>query len=395
MLGAEDACLKCTLCVTACPVYVDDPNFPGPKALGPEWFRRHQAGHATTTDYVEDCTFCQLCEAACPVDVPVAHLIAEHKRLSDKPLRRRLRDYVLARPHWVARLPWATQVPPPVGRWVGLAEETQRPRVRSSPKTKLPGGAVGPTRGVVALFVDCYSRAFDHEVVDSAEALLRLWGYAVRRVPGVSRCCGAAAYAGGRPDTAQTIAREAEEQLDRDLTGVEALVTLNATCDGTLREEWPIYYGRKVRVPVVPFEEWALQHAPDGFWDRLTAFWATTTETVFTHSTCRAKAARGDGGLLALARRAGLAQAEPLDLACCGAAGSYAFKAEHAHTAQVMGSRAARQIGPRPGVIIVDSGTCALHLEQITGRSARHPAYWLYAWYREAGSTVLPESAPV
>ena len=59
--NASDACLKCTQCIAACPVYRADESFLGPKRLGPEWWRQWQAGQHETLPHVEDCTFCQLC----------------------------------------------------------------------------------------------------------------------------------------------------------------------------------------------------------------------------------------------------------------------------------------------------------------------------------------------
>lgn len=114
---SDDACLKCTLCVTACPVYRAEPLFPGPKVLGPEWHRAHLADPAlAAAAHVDDCTFCQLCEAACPADVPVAHLIARHKAARPAGLLRTMRDGVLARPHLVGRLPALARLAAPSGR---------------------------------------------------------------------------------------------------------------------------------------------------------------------------------------------------------------------------------------------------------------------------------------
>lgn len=375
----EDACLKCTICVSQCPVYREEPQFPGPKALGPEWFRKWQSGDRKTAAHVDDCTFCQLCEAACPVDVPIAHLIAQHKSVTQKPVHRRVRDWILSRPHWVARWPHLAQVPKPLGRWLHLAEHSRRPRVRGGPIAR-PSGQRESGRERVGLFVDCYSRGFDREVVDAARRLLDIWGYQVVLVPSKSQCCGAAAYAGGRPLDAQKIGRQMWRSLSRQLSPGMTLVTLNATCDAMVRDEWPRYFNVSLPLTVIPFAEFALAKAPDAFWQKFqNAVWEEPDN--FIHTTCRAKVARGQGFQEDLAARAGY-RFESLELACCGAAGSYAFKREHEDVARHMGEQAKEQIGDRAGTIMVDSGTCALHLEQITGLPARHQAYWLYQRYQ-------------
>ena len=372
MFDADDACLKCSLCVAACPVYREEPRFPGPKALGPEWHRAALAHPGlAASDHVDDCTFCQLCEAACPVGVPVAHLIAQHKATRAKSATAFVRDAVLARPHLVARAPALAGIAGPPARWVGLSAEARRPR---SQPTRWPSRPEGPgTRGDVALFVDCFTRAYDGGAAEAAARLLAQWGYAIQRVPRSSQCCGAAAYAAGQPAAAGRIAAATAERLGAK-GSVQAVVTLNATCDGTLREEWPRYFKLGAPAPVVPFTTFALVEAPPEFWRGLAP---GNADRVFVHTTCRAKVSQGEGALLALVRRAGARVVERVDVECCGAAGSYAFKAEHRPVAQRLGRGAAEQVGGRPGVMLVDSGTCALHLSQMTGLSCKHPARWL------------------
>ena len=371
MFDADDACLKCSLCVTACPVYREEPQFAGPKALGPEWHRAALAHPGPpAADHVDDCTFCQLCEAACPADVPVAHLIAQHKASQGKPPVVRLRDAVLARPHLMARASGLAGLGGPPARWVGLSVEARRPRPHPLRWASQPVGT--GARGMVALFVDCFTRAYDGAAAEAASRLLTAWGYTVQWVPRESRCCGAAAYAAGQPATARRIAAATAGDLGVN-EGVQAIVTLNATCDGTLRDEWPRYFQQEAPAPVVPFAAFALAEAPPAFWELV----ANPPASVFVHTTCRAKVSQGEGALLALVRRAGAEGVERLDLDCCGAAGSYAFKAEHHGVAQRLGRRAAGQVGGRAGTLLVDSGTCALHLSQMTGLHGEHPARWL------------------
>ena len=383
MWSMDDACLKCTLCTSQCPVYREDPEFLGPKALGPEWWRRWQSGDHLTLSHVDDCTFCQLCEAACPVGVPVAHLIAEHKSRRPQRLPLRLRDWVISRPHWIARFPQLAHVPVPVNRWFHLSQKSQRP-IRRRTTLNRPATSLS-SQTVVGLYVDCFTRGFDADLVEMARFLLELWGWTVQIVPSESSCCGAAAYASGRPGDAMQIAQQTASRLAGNAQSANTLITLNATCDGTIREEWPRYFGIDLPMEVIPFGEFAIQQAPQAFWEYL-AMSAEDMGSLYCHTTCRGKVARGEGNLSDIGRRAGFA-VQPLNLACCGAAGSYAFKAEHEEVAHRLGSQVLEEIAPgKTGGIMVDSGTCALHLQQITGMIARHPVYWLFTRYQERSS---------
>lgn len=354
-----------------------DGAFAGPKVLGPEWFRT-PSGQAMP--HVDDCTFCQLCEAACPVHVPVAHLIAYHKTLSPKSFTVRIRDAIMARPHRTARLASSSSV---VKSLAGLSSHAAMPhRVRS--KVAPLGESLDASRGRVGVLRDCFTSGYDSGLWDKAAALLRLWGYDPLMVPHSARCCGAAAYAAGQPVLARRTGRQMCDQLSRVEDQVTMIVTLNATCDSTIRDEWPRYFGQSLNLPVVPFEEVALT-APDLFWDQVASRVGESPWIV--HSTCRGRVARGEGVLYEVFAKTGAVELSTT--ACCGAAGAYALKVEHEETARTLAERLVRQAQRmRPQGIVTDSGTCALHIQSLTGVVTRHPAAWLYDRYRRASSEV-------
>ena len=372
----DDACLKCSLCITACPVVRVDPLFAGPKAYGPEWWRAHEARDAFDTDpHVDDCTFCQLCEAACPADVPVAHLIAQHKdhHRKRRPQLKRFRDFILSHPHWIGRLPFSPQkVPAVVAKMVQMSSHADFP---VADRTKFHSGRpYGENIPTVGLFVDCFNRSYGGEVVAAAERVISRLGYQAVLMPSQPHCCGAAAYASGLVDEAQRIAQDSAHALRE--TPVETLLTLNATCDGTLRDEWPKYFSLSLPgTRVLPWTDWVLETATADFWSQF----EETNEAVWVHTTCRGKVAQGEGAMEEFVKLAN-GQPLPLGIACCGAAGSYAFKVEHEDAAIQLGIKAKEAVhrqGHQAEAMIVDSGTCALHLAQYTGLFTMHPALWL------------------
>ncbi|MCL4496414.1 MAG: heterodisulfide reductase-related iron-sulfur binding cluster [Firmicutes bacterium] len=377
----EDACVNCSACVSVCPVYARDFRFPGPKVLGPEWWRDSQDSRTEgqTSEFVDDCTFCQLCEDACPVGVPVAHLIAEHKRRQAKPARYRWRDYLLAHPHWIARFPQITRVPRKWTKVLGLSTRTPWPSP-NRPAKVTHDLLVREKSMRVGVYGDCYTEAFDGPVLDAVIALLEAWGYESIVMPGAGSCCGAAAYAAGNAELGRRIASATAERLRRaNGDTVDLMLTLNATCDSTLREEWPRFWHLSASCEVVPFTEFALEYAPLEFWHLLQRLSSDKPDLpYYVHTTCRSRVSRGTGWMEQIGQRARWT-VKPLMLACCGAAGSYAFKAEHEELAREMG-----QLALDEGRVMTDSGTCALHLQGMTGLKASHPAYWLYKAYREA-----------
>ncbi len=373
MLQSYDSCIKCSLCVAACPVYEVDRTFAGPKALGPDWIRIYESGERVTDPTVEACTFCQLCEAACPVGVPVAHLIAKHKEAKTRSLAVRIRDYGLTHPDWLARLPEVTLLPKVLAKAALISTKPRWPRPDRSRWTANGAG------NSVGVWVDCYTRGFDGHVLAATLGLLDAWGFSGIPLPKRSACCGAAAMASGRLHGAKQAESSARSELPEISKKLAVLVTLNATCDATLRSEWQ----PPLEFEIVPFVEFALAAAGDDFFDLLAT--ARGEANVYAHATCRSQVARGPGAMAELCKRSGI-EAIPLDASCCGAAGSYAFKREHEKISRTLGSLATATIaGSSSSTVLVDSGPCALHLADLSGARVLHPAVWLYQRFNEAG----------
>lgn len=364
-LANADACIKCGVCQLACPVLEVDPAFGGPKVLGPDWYRRWEAGEHTLDETAWRCTFCQLCEATCPVGVPVAHLIAFHKRQLAHPGLHALRDAVLVRPDLLARAPWLTSVPQVLATLAGLAGDTRWPRPRP------PRPAQAPPRQArrrVGIFVDCFSRGFDGEAVEALVGILASHAIEGVLVPSASVCCGASAWASGQPNVARGRGERARRRLEEASAELEVILALNATCQATIVDEWPRWLGSPSRTPIVGAVDWLLEH------ELLPSVPLGSQGALALHTTCRAQVA-GEGGADAEAlARVGYAVA-PTDLSCCGAAGSYAFKREHAERARAIGTRAAKPRGVHG--VAVDSATCALHLSQLWNLRAAHPVLWI------------------
>lgn len=85
-----DACVKCTICETQCPVVAVTPLFSGPKFVGPQ-AERFRDGDSVdhSLDY---CSSCGTCTLVCPQGVQIAELNsqaravmkADHMPLRDK-----------------------------------------------------------------------------------------------------------------------------------------------------------------------------------------------------------------------------------------------------------------------------------------------------------------------
>ena len=86
-----DACVKCTICETQCPVSAVTPLFPGPKYVGPQAERLRDG---KSVDYSLDyCSGCAICTTVCPHGVKIAEINAQARAVMKQghmPLRDRL-----------------------------------------------------------------------------------------------------------------------------------------------------------------------------------------------------------------------------------------------------------------------------------------------------------------
>ncbi len=71
---STDACIKCNVCTTVCPVARVTDDFPGPKYVGPQAqrFRGPGVGRDAPDHTVDLCSGCGICTRACPAGVLIA-----------------------------------------------------------------------------------------------------------------------------------------------------------------------------------------------------------------------------------------------------------------------------------------------------------------------------------
>lgn len=114
-----DSCIKCNICVTACPVAAVTDEFPGPKYEGPQAARFRNDGQRSPDRSVDYCSGCRVCNTVCPTGVKIAEINARARAqmVGDGIVetRHRFRNNLLARPAELAR------AGAPIGRLINAA----------------------------------------------------------------------------------------------------------------------------------------------------------------------------------------------------------------------------------------------------------------------------------
>jgi glycerol-3-phosphate dehydrogenase subunit C len=395
-----DACVKCNICNTVCPVAAVTDLFPGPKYEGPQG-QRFRAGveDGGSPDHSLDyCSGCGLCTQACPEGVMVAEINAvARERLVRARGGLKLRDQLITRPTVAGRL--ARPVAPlanlalanPGVRWllertIGVHRKAAMPRFSATTfrswarRHRQPAGA-GRT---VAYFHGCATQEYEPEVGAALVRVLERNGVRVTFPP--QACCGLPLISNGDFDAGRRYAGRLVARL-LDAAGDPGVIVANSTsCGMTLKAKYRELLGmedeRTARVSRAVYDicEYLADLADDGELD--TAFRPLRARAIY-HPQCQLMAhGVGTPALDLLALVPGL-EVELSTVGCCGMAGTYGVKAEKYDIAMDVGSGLwAQAAAVRPDFIVCDSETCRWHIAKATGLPVYHPVQVLDHAYR-------------
>ncbi len=234
-----DACIRCGLCLPACPTYeVSRTEMEGPRgriALMRAAADGRVGVGGAFREHLDSCLGCRSCETACPSGVGYGDLLeqAREATLSERPRsrtedfarwlglrqllphRRRLRLLATlaraARATGLIRLAEMDAAPDWLRRPVALLPAFDGER--GEPSTDRPAPAIGEQRGTVALFRGCVQDAFLPAVNAATVRVLQRNGYEVH-FPAGETCCGAAALHMGEKELARELARHNLEAFE-------------------------------------------------------------------------------------------------------------------------------------------------------------------------------------
>ena len=387
-----DHCIKCNICVTACPVAAVTDRFPGPKYEGPQAARfRHQAQPAPDHS-VDYCSGCRVCNEVCPTGVRIAEINARAraKMVSDGAIsgRLRLRNNLLARPLLLARLgaPAKGLVNLLFGfgpaRWVaekllGIHRRAPLPVYAPGPRFRrwlaaYPGrpGSLGQ----VVYFPGCSTEYYETRVGRTAVQVLEALGFEVI-VPAPS-CCGLPLLSNGEFEAAARYHRANVEALVVHARAGRAIVGTSTSCTLTLKEEAPELLDHHdadselVAAATFDIGEFILGLATDG---KLPPLGRVELRLPY-HAPCQYRAHR-----LGVPSRELLGLVPGVDVvdsgaACCGIAGTYGYKVEKYQIAMDVGRQLFDFIaGEDPPVVACDSETCRWQITHGSGVPSVHP----------------------
>jgi glycerol-3-phosphate dehydrogenase subunit C len=405
---STDACIKCNVCTTVCPVSRVTDAFPGPKYVGPQAQRfRGPSVHADSPDRTVDlCSGCGICTRACPAGVLIAEtnnraradIVADrgtsvrNRLISDTDLLIRLGANPLAplanfglrnRPlRWVGekvlrihrRGPLAPFSRQTFGRWWR----------RSHRPIELPPSA-DPSR-TVAYFHGCAVDGFEPDLGRDAVAILERNGFTV--IVPAQECCGLPFISNGLYEHARRKARRNLDSLASFARAGCRIVGTSTSCTHALKAEYR---------EMLDLADDDARAVADATWDicellidahergELDTGFAPVSEPLPYHPPCQLKShGIGTPAMDLFGLVPGL-RAVDSDHDCCGAAGTYGLKAERWQIAQDVGAPLFAKVRASGAArAACDSETCRWQIEQSSGVPTVHPITILAEAYRRA-----------
>lgn len=397
-----DACVKCTICETQCPVARVTDLFPGPKFVGPQGERYRKPGQIVDSS-IDYCSSCGTCTLVCPQGVKVAEINHRARTAMKQAKGIPFRDQIVSRTTLLGQV--MTPVAP-IANWalgvkpIRLATEMVMGIHRSAPMPKaqtrtfaswfrkhtpLPNS--GKNGKQVIFFHGCAGNYFEVETSIHSVQVLEHLGYEVL-VPKQS-CCGLALQSNGLYDEARKYISRLTTEL-RSVNHDAPIVSSSGSCAGMVKHEAREILGvntpelKDVSTRMYDICEFLMDLHDAG---ELDLDMMTMDVTIPYHAPCQLKST----GI-------GLPAVELMELIpgvkvvesgqpCCGIAGTYGVKKEKYDIAQAVGKPVfdfIKQVNAE--LAASDTETCRWQLRTATGANVVHPiwllhkAYGLSAW---------------
>ena len=397
-----DYCVKCSDCNAACPVSKVYPEYPGPKALGPDMERFRREGVASDTKWVEYCLGCHRCDLACPHGVNVSELIARGKAEHEKGGLRGFRDRLLARPALLGKLGSSTA---PVSsailnlkpnRWLmsSLVEITAKrsfPAYSSNPIQPTNGDQVSGPKAV--FFPGCFLRYNKPKVGRMVIELLRRNGFAVK--VSTARCCGMPAMANGEKAELLSAVEDNVVDMVQAVDQGACIVTACTSCGYALKGDYShLLEGNSAHAESaqkVSSATYDLAELLTGLLDegKLNTNFKPLNLKLAYHAPCHLKSQGIGRPWLGLLRAVPGVEIEEIKADCCGMAGTYGFKNEKYPISMDIGRDLFEGIRAyNPQSVITECGSCQMQIEHGTQLRALHPVEILHAAYQPAAKRV-------
>ena len=372
---------------------------------------------AAVSEALSLCVSCKGCRRDCPTGVDMARMKIEvlHQQSKARGLgvRQKLIAFMPRYAGFASRHAWLfnarDRLPGVAGlteRFLGLSARRTLPRWRRDSFLRRMAEGRGrevrhegirraddlPSRaGEVVLWVDTFNNAFEPDVLEAAQRVLRAAGYAVHvagPAPGDTEpdrplCCGRTYLSAGLVDEAKAEAQRSLRALKPFLDRGAAVVGLEPSCLLTMRDEFlALKLGDEAGLTAAALAPQAL--LLEEFLDRelaegrlQLALQPIAATQALLHGHCHQKAFDAVRPIERILKLVPGLTVSLIESSCCGMAGAFGYEAEHFDTSMAMAELsllpAVRAAGDEV-LVVADGTSCRHQIADGAGRRALHVA---------------------
>lgn len=382
---ALDNCLKCSICVSSCPVVRVTEKYTGPKQNGPDLERFRLEAAEAVHPSVGYCINCKSCDVACPSGVNISAMISRARGNLVEREGAPLRDKVLGRAELVGKL---SSLAPDIVYWacsnkllrwmgqklLGINREISFPRYAKKTFYDLfSANKPAPSERKVVYFPGCYVLYNTPEVGMALVQVLAKNGIEV--ITDKFNCCGLPLIANGLLDVAKVNAEKNSLRMQSYVDQGYKIITSCPSCNLTLRSEYKELFGlngtSSLSENIYDVFEYMQFLAEQG---ELNTKFIPVPLKLGYHQPCHLKAQGGGIPSKEILNLIQDLQVQELDAGCCGQSGSYGFKQEKYSISMEIGQdlvQAVQKMGSRQ--VLTECGMCQLRIQNSTGVEVFHP----------------------
>lgn len=397
---SADNCIACTSCIAACPITKANPEYKGPKLVGPAHSRMHFSDPNDYEDTLMMCSNCKNCDITCPngVSVSTLNMLERAKYLAAHPEAHRPGDQMLSHGFDMAdmldKIPFglgkvAANIGMGIGEalgmmgMMGIAKERKTPRYATTYFRDMFKSIKQPASDKkVVFFPGCYIDTNDPEVGVAFVEVMNANGYEVLMDKRFV-CCGSPLVVGGYLDEARSHADTNVAVIREYAKQNIPVVACCTSCSLMLKNEYTELFAQS-----------EMKEAAKNVWDafefltelgeegKLKKASASGSDKFIYHAPCHLRAQGMGLPAFDMLKEAGL-NIVNADAGCCGMSGSYGFHASNYETSMKVGQDLFNAINAdNYENVVCDCGTCRMQIEHGTDTKAVHPIQILAKLYK-------------
>ena len=397
---SADNCIACTSCIAVCPITKANPEYKGPKLVGPAHSRMHFSDPSDYEDTLMLCSNCKNCDITCPNGVSVAtlNMLERAKYFKAHPEKHTQADKMLSHNFQMAdmlnKIPLGktfANLGMSIGEslgmmgMMGIASKRTTPRFATTYFRDLFKSIKQPKSDKKVLFYPgCFIDVNQPEVGVAFVEVMNANGYEVL-MDNRFVCCGSPLVVAGYMD-------EAREHADKNVAIISEyaakgipVVACCTSCSLMLKNEYTELFAQS------EMKE-AAKNVYDAFeFLRILEEKGELKQVKFSpdhkfiyHAPCHLRAQGMGLPALDMLQEIGV-DIVNADAGCCGMSGSYGFHEKNYETSMKVGSALFDAIKDDDyHKVVCDCGTCRMQIEHGTDVKSVHPIQVLAKAYKKA-----------